>query len=119
MPEVRELYDHPAALEPLFPSDQAGELREFQVEFMTGLLNLDSMQERILLFSERWVARMRAADTIPHTSAHMPVAKAHSGAHPLITQRQLYPVRPKSNGGRGGIRTHGSNLAGVKRDSQS
>jgi Fic family protein len=36
-----------------------------QVEFMHGLLGLDSMQERILLFAERWVARARAADTIP------------------------------------------------------
>jgi Fic family protein len=37
-----------------------------QVDFMTGLLDLDSMQERILLFAERWIARTRAAETIPH-----------------------------------------------------
>ena len=37
-----------------------------QVDFMTGLLDLDAMQERILHFAERWVARTRAADTIPH-----------------------------------------------------
>jgi len=37
-----------------------------QVRFMDGLLDLDSMQERILLFAERWTARARAATTIPH-----------------------------------------------------
>ena len=37
-----------------------------QADFMTGLLDLDSMQERIVHFAERWVARTRAADTIPH-----------------------------------------------------
>jgi Fic family protein len=36
-----------------------------QVEFMDGLLDLDSMQERILLFAERWGARMRAVEEIP------------------------------------------------------
>jgi len=30
-----------------------------QVEFMTGLLDLDSMQERIVLVAERWIARTR------------------------------------------------------------
>jgi len=37
-----------------------------QVEFMTGLLDLDSMQERIVLFADRWVTRKRAVETIPH-----------------------------------------------------
>ena len=32
MPKVRELYNQPAALEPLFPTDQAGELRELAAE---------------------------------------------------------------------------------------
>jgi Fic family protein len=36
-----------------------------QVDFMTSLLDLDSMQERILFFAEHWIARTRAAETIP------------------------------------------------------
>jgi len=36
-----------------------------QVEFMRGLLDLDLMQERILLFADRWAVRSRTADTIP------------------------------------------------------
>ena len=34
MPRVRELYDQPAALEPLFPTDKAGELRELAAELL-------------------------------------------------------------------------------------
>lgn len=37
-----------------------------QVDFMTELLDLDSMQERILLVAERWVARTHSAEEIPH-----------------------------------------------------
>lgn len=37
-----------------------------QVDFMTSLLDLESMQERILFFAERRVARRRGAETIPH-----------------------------------------------------
>jgi len=37
-----------------------------QVEFMAGLLDLDSMQERILLIAERWISRTRAAEAISH-----------------------------------------------------
>lgn len=37
-----------------------------QVDFMTGLLDLDAMQERILLFAEHWVVRTRGAEMIPH-----------------------------------------------------
>lgn len=36
-----------------------------QVEFMTGLLDLDSMQQRIIFASQRWIAQHRAADSIP------------------------------------------------------
>lgn len=35
-----------------------------QVEFMTKLLDLDAMQERIAFATERWVARARAPETI-------------------------------------------------------
>jgi Fic family protein len=37
-----------------------------QVEFMMKLLDLDSMQERILSVAERWVVRTRSAEEIPH-----------------------------------------------------
>jgi Fic family protein len=37
-----------------------------QVEFMNELLDLDSMQERILFVAERWVAERRGAKEIPH-----------------------------------------------------
>jgi len=37
-----------------------------QVDFMTTLLDLDSLQERIVRVAERWVDRTRTADTIPH-----------------------------------------------------
>jgi len=37
-----------------------------QVEFMTDLLNLDSMMERVVRVAERWVESTRTADTIPH-----------------------------------------------------
>jgi Fic family protein len=37
-----------------------------QVEFMASLLDLDSMQERITLVAERWIARTRSAAEIPH-----------------------------------------------------
>ena len=37
-----------------------------QVEFMTGLLDLDSIQERITNFADHWVARTRSTKTIPH-----------------------------------------------------
>jgi len=36
-----------------------------QVEFMSGLLDLDAMQDRILFVAERWVAEKRAARDIP------------------------------------------------------
>jgi len=37
-----------------------------QVEFMSQLLDLDLMQERILFVAERWVAEKRAAKEIPY-----------------------------------------------------
>lgn len=34
MPQLRELYDRPAALEPLFPTDKAGELPELAADLL-------------------------------------------------------------------------------------
>src|SRR5438552_17778122 len=34
MPPVRKLYDHPAALEPLFPTVQTGELKELAADLL-------------------------------------------------------------------------------------
>jgi hypothetical protein len=34
MPQVRELYDQPAAMEPLFPTDKAGALRELAADLL-------------------------------------------------------------------------------------
>src|SRR6478609_11642940 len=34
MPAIRELYDDPAALEPLFPTDRSGELHEIAAELL-------------------------------------------------------------------------------------
>ena len=34
MPKLRELYDQPAALEPLFPTDKAEDLRELAAELL-------------------------------------------------------------------------------------
>jgi len=37
-----------------------------QVEFMTGLLDLDSMEERLRFIAERWIAHTRTAGSIFH-----------------------------------------------------
>ena len=70
-----------------------------QVEFMTSLLDLDSMQERILLIAERWIARtlgprrFRTCCAMSFCAAKSPGAKRHASCRNPNAPRAASLVR--------------------------